>query len=66
MPLGRDRLSKLRFDVQEFVVDVRKLAQNKPTGTAESEVDPVEDTLEGIAMELDQLLSPAALGEDAS
>ncbi|MBA3867544.1 MAG: AI-2E family transporter [Anaerolineae bacterium] len=65
-PLGRDRLSKLRFDVQEFVVDVRKLAQNKPTGTAESEVDPIEDSLEGMAMELDQLLSPAALPEDAS
>jgi predicted PurR-regulated permease PerM len=66
VPLGRDRLSKLRFDVQEFVVDVRKLAQHKLTGTAESEVDPVEDALEGIAMELDQVLSPAALLEDGS
>ncbi len=65
-PLGRDRLSKLRFDVQEYVVDVRKLAQNKSTGTAASEVEPVEDTLEGIAVELDQLLSQAALPDDAS
>ncbi len=66
VPLGRDRLSKLRFDVQEFVVDVRKLAQHKQTGTAESEVDPVEDDLEKIAMELDQVLSPAASPEDGS
>jgi predicted PurR-regulated permease PerM len=65
-PLGRDRLSKLRFDVQEYVVDVRKLAQQKSTGTAESEVDPVEDTLEGIAMELDQVLSTAALPDGES
>jgi predicted PurR-regulated permease PerM len=59
-PVGRDRLSKLRFDVQEFVVDVRNLALHKQTGSAESEVDPVEDTLEGIAMELDQVLSTTA------
>jgi predicted PurR-regulated permease PerM len=66
VPLGRDRLSKLRFDVQEFVVDVRKLAQHKQTGSAQSEVDPVEDTLEGIAMELDQVLSTAAGSEGVS
>jgi predicted PurR-regulated permease PerM len=63
VPLGRDKLSKLRFDVQEFVVDVRKLAQRKQTSTTESEVDPVEDTLEGIAMELDQVLSTVAVPE---
>jgi predicted PurR-regulated permease PerM len=66
VPLGRDKLSKLRFDVQEFVVDVRKLAQRKQTGTAESEVDPVEDALEGIAMELDQVLSTVAVPEAGS
>jgi predicted PurR-regulated permease PerM len=64
MPLGRDRLSKLRFDVQEFVEDVRKLAQRKETGTVASEIDSVEDTLEGIAMELDQVLSAATLPDD--
>ncbi len=66
VPLGRDRLSKLRFDVQEFVVDVRKLAQHKQTGSAQSEVDPVEDTLEGIAMDLDQVLSTPAGSDDRS
>ncbi len=65
-PIGRDRWSKLRFDVQEFVVDVRKLALHKQTGSAESEVDPVEDTLEGIAIELDQVLSTAAGSDGAS
>lgn len=57
VPLGRDRLSKLRFDVQELVVDVRKLTQHKQTSTAESELNPVEDALEGIAIDLDQLLA---------
>jgi predicted PurR-regulated permease PerM len=66
VPLGRDRLSKLRFDVQEYVVDVRKLVQGKATGSAESEVEPVEDILEGIAIELDQLLSEAPLPDGAS
>jgi predicted PurR-regulated permease PerM len=64
VPLGRDRLSKLRFDVQEFVVDIRNLAQRKQTGSAQSEVDPVEDALEGIAMDLDQVLSTTALPDD--
>jgi predicted PurR-regulated permease PerM len=66
VPLGRDRLSKLRFDVQEFVVDIRNLAQHKQTGSAQSEVDQVEDTLEGIAMELDQALSTAAGSDGVS
>jgi predicted PurR-regulated permease PerM len=63
VPAGRDRLSKLRFDVQEFVGDARKLSQNKPTGSAESEVDPVEDILEGLAIELDQVLSVDTVAE---
>jgi predicted PurR-regulated permease PerM len=62
-PAGRDRLSKLRFDVQEFVVDIRNLARHKATGSAQSELDPVEDTLEAIAMELDQALAQAAPSE---
>lgn len=65
-PVGRDRLSKLRLDVQEFVVDVRNRAQQKPSDTAVAEVDPVEDTLEGIALELDQVLSTAAGSEGGS
>jgi hypothetical protein len=42
------------------------VAQRKQTGTTESEVEPVEDLLEGIAMELDQVLATAALPDDGS
>ena len=63
-PAGRDRLSKLRYDAQEFVVDIRNLAQHKVTGSAQSELDPVEDSLEEIAMELDHALAQAAPSED--
>lgn len=66
VPLGRDRLSKLRFDVQEFVVDVRNRAQRKETGTVESEVDPVEDALEAIALELHQVLSTTTGSDEES
>jgi predicted PurR-regulated permease PerM len=60
IPSGRDRLSKLRYDAQEFVVDIRNLAQRKATGSAQSELDPIEDSLEEIAMDLDQALAQAA------
>src|SRR5512143_160114 len=59
-PAGRDRLSKLRYDAQELVVDIRNRAQHKATGSAQSELDPVEDALEDIAMELDQVLAQTA------
>jgi predicted PurR-regulated permease PerM len=64
VPTGRDRLSRLRFDAQEYVVDIRNLAQRKATGSAESELDPVEDSLERIAMDLDQVLAQAAPPEN--
>ena len=60
VPAGRDRLSQLRFEAQEFVVDIRNQAQRKATGSVESEADPVEDSLEAIAIELDQALAKAA------
>ena len=65
-PAGRDRLSKLRYDAQEFVVDIRNLAQHKVTGSAQSELDPVEDSLEEIAMELDHALAQAAPAEGSA
>jgi predicted PurR-regulated permease PerM len=63
VPAGRDRLSKLRFETQEYVVDIRKLIRHKQTGTVEAEVDQVEDTLEAIAMDLDRALAEATLSE---
>ncbi len=66
VPAGRDRLSKLRFDAQEYVVDIRNLARHKQTGTVQAELDQVEDTLEAIAMDLDRALAEAALAEGAA
>jgi len=49
-----------------LAVDVRNQAQHKETDSVESEVDPVEDTLEEIDMDLDQVLSTAAGSDDDS
>lgn len=64
VPAGRDRLSKLRYETQEYVVDIRNHAQHKQTGTVQAELDQVEDTLEAIAMNLDRVLAEAAPAED--
>jgi hypothetical protein len=63
VPAGRDRLSKLRYEAQEYVVDIRNLAQHKQTGTVQAELEQVEDALETIAMDLDRTLAEAALAE---
>jgi predicted PurR-regulated permease PerM len=55
-PGGRDYLSKLRFEAQELVGDVRKQVRKKE-GAADAEVDQVEDSLEAIATDLDSLLA---------
>jgi predicted PurR-regulated permease PerM len=65
-PAGRDRLSKLRFEAQEYVVDIRNHARNKQTSTVQAELDQVEDTLEAIAMNLDRTLAEAALAEEVA
>jgi predicted PurR-regulated permease PerM len=66
VPAGRDRLSKLRFEAQEYVVDIRNHAQRKQTGTVQAERDQVEDTLEAIAIDLDRTLAEAALTEEVA
>ena len=66
VPAGRDRLSKLRYEAQEYVVDIRNHAQHKQTGSVQAEFDQVEDTLEAIAMELDRTLAEAVLAEDGA
>jgi hypothetical protein len=58
-PAGRDRSSKLRYDTQEYIVDLHNLARHPVIGRAPAESDPVEDTLEAIALELDQALAQA-------
>ena len=65
-PAGRDRLSKLRFEAQEYVVDIRNYAQHKETGTVQAEFNQVEDTLEALAIDLDRTLAEAALAEEGA
>ncbi len=55
-PVGRDSLSKLHLDTQEFVQDVRKLVRRKETDSPEAARDEVEDAIESIASELDDLI----------
>lgn len=54
-PSGRDYLSVLRYETQELVADLRKRAREAET-TDEDRVI-LEDRLEGLALELEQLLA---------
>ena len=56
-PAGRDRSSKLRYDTQEYIVDLRNLARRPVTDPIPPELEPVEDALENIALELDEALA---------
>jgi predicted PurR-regulated permease PerM len=55
-PVGRDRLSAIRYEVNEVIVDLRRLhrvrGSRRPAST-----ERVEDAVEGIAHDLDQLLA---------
>jgi predicted PurR-regulated permease PerM len=62
-PVGRDRSSKLRYDTQEYVLDLRNLARRPVTGSAQSDPDPIEDALEAIALELDRALAQGESSE---
>lgn len=59
-PIGRDRISKLSYDAQEFVQDVRKLVRSKEVGMVDAESDELEDTIESIAIDLTNLLDQEA------
>ncbi len=56
-PAGRDYLSKLSYEAQEFVQDVRKLVRRKETGKVDGDSDEIEDAIEAIASDLDLLLA---------
>ncbi len=53
---GRDRVSKLSYETQEFVEDVRKLVRRKNGGPSDVETDEIEDAIETIATDLELLL----------
>jgi len=56
--LERTVVSKIRLQTQELVLDVRK-GLRSGEHTAEQEVEKIEDSLEGIALDLDNLLKRA-------
>ncbi|MBC7877302.1 MAG: AI-2E family transporter [Anaerolineales bacterium] len=59
LPEGRDSLSKLSYDTNELVLDVRKMVRHKE-GEEEAETsDQVEDAVESIAMDLSNTITQA-------
>ena len=54
-PEGRDRTSALRYEIQDLVLDLRKLVRRKEGASAE--LDHTEEELEAIALDLDRLLA---------
>ena len=55
-PMGRDRLSKLSYELQEFVQDIRKLVRRKEAGVLDENGDEIEDAIESIATDLEGIL----------
>ncbi len=56
----RDKISLLRYEAQELIGDMRKLSRREvePVENGDDdESDPIEDTLEEIALDLDSLLA---------
>lgn len=66
VPSGRDQLSKLQFDIQEYIADIRMLIRHKETGSAESELNPIEDLVEIIAVDLDQAIADRSRKQQGS
>jgi predicted PurR-regulated permease PerM len=64
-PIGRDSTSKLTYDAQKFVLDVRKRVRAKEVGVVNMESDMFEDTLESIASDLDALLAQIVRPDDS-
>jgi predicted PurR-regulated permease PerM len=58
LPEGRDRLSILRYQAQDLVVDVRKQVRRKDE-VVDNESDRLEDLVEAVASDLDSLLAQA-------
>lgn len=58
-PEGRDRLSTMRYELQQLVGDVRKTVRHKESEPS-TWSDEVEDALEVIANDLDRILAQAS------
>lgn len=59
VPEGRDIASRLRYETQEFIQDLRKQARVKKSGSEQSvtQIDQVMDEIETITTDLDALLA---------
>jgi predicted PurR-regulated permease PerM len=62
---GRDAASRLRYEVQQLVQDVRKQVRSKNV-ELEDGIDKAEDEIETIATELDSLLAEISPTEEIS
>lgn len=62
LPVGRDRTSALRYEVQDLIGDVRKQLRRKDDRSNE-ESDQIEDSIESVALELDIYLKEE-IGEE--
>lgn len=58
---GRDRLSLIRYETQDLIQDVRK--QLRENETIDGSMEEIVDTLEAIAIDLDQMLARSATQE---
>jgi predicted PurR-regulated permease PerM len=63
-PAGRDRLSQLSYEAQEFVQDIHKLIRRKESTSADGDNDEIEDAIEEIAADLDDLLAQSVQPEN--
>lgn len=53
---GRDKVSVLRYQVQDLVQDIRDQVRRKPD-VATATIDQIEDSIEAIALDLDSFLA---------
>jgi predicted PurR-regulated permease PerM len=62
---GRDFASRLRYEAQDFVLDLRKQARVKKSGSdlRVKQIDQVMDEIETIAADLDTLLAKSSTSE---
>lgn len=61
---GRGRTTRLRYETQELVKDVRNVVRNRED-IADASRDQVEDSIEAIALDLDSLLAQYSNGTAA-
>jgi len=55
-PGRRDRVSSLRYEAQELILDVRKQVREKSTALDQTS-DRIEDTMEAVVQDLDSILA---------